>query len=110
LSKLPKPVGFKILCKFPEIEETFGTSGLIKPDTVRNVEELTSVVLKVIDIGPDAYKDEARFPSGPFCKVGDYIVARGFAGTQFKVDGERYALIYDDAVEAVTTYPEGVTR
>ena len=82
--QLPEPKGYRILCAIPEAEKEFD-SGLVKADeTVRN-EELLTTVLFVVKLGPDCYKDETRFPSGPYCKEGDFILVRPHAGTRLVI-------------------------
>ena len=73
-------------------------------------EELLSPVLFVAKIGPDAYKDEKRFPNGPSCKVGDFVLVRPNTGTRIKIHGREFRLIHDDSVEAVVEDPRGITK
>jgi co-chaperonin GroES (HSP10) len=108
--QLPEPTGFKLLCALPEVEETYGDTSIIKADTTRTTEELTTVVLFVAKIGPDAYKDKERFPSGPYCKEGDFVLVRPYSGTRVKIHGREWRLINDDAVEAVVEDPRGLMR
>lgn len=69
------------------------------------------MVVQVIDMGPDAYKDEARFPNGPYCKIGDYVLIRAYSGTRFRIHGkELFRVINDDSVEAVVEDPTGYSR
>lgn len=107
--RLPKPQGYKILCALPELEKTY-KSGLLKADSTIYAEEVTSMVLYVLRVGPEAYKDPTKFPDGPWCKEGDFIVARSYSGTRMKIDGEMYVLINDDMVEATVEDPRGIKR
>jgi co-chaperonin GroES (HSP10) len=108
-TQLPIPCGYKILIGLPKIETKY-ESGILKADaTVRN-EEVASVVGFVMEMGPDCYKDTTRFPSGPFCKKGDFILLRSYAGNRFKIHGVEFRLISDDMVEAVITDPRGFSR
>jgi co-chaperonin GroES (HSP10) len=109
-SAMPVPAGYRLLCAVPEIEEKFEGSSLIKSDITKGYEELLTVVLFVIAVGPDAYKDEKRFPSGPWCKAGDFVLTRAHAGTRIKIFGKEMRLINDDAVEAVVADPRGIKR
>ena len=74
--QLPEPTGYHILCMVPKIEDTYGDSVIVKSTESVRVEEQTTLVLFVAKIGPDAYKDPKRFPSGPWCKEGDFIITR----------------------------------
>ena len=108
-SQLPDPKGYRILCAVPEIEDRYD-SGIIKADrTVRN-EELMATVLFVVKMGPDCYKDESRFPSGPYCKEGDFVVVRPLAGVRLTIHGKAFRLINDDSVEGVVEDPRGISR
>ena len=64
----------------------------------------------VIDMGSEAYSDKDRFPNGPWCKVGDFVMFRPNTGTRFKVNGAEYRLMNDDSVQAVVADPRGVVR
>ena len=109
-TQLPKPSGYRILCAIPEIEKEHEGSGIIKADeTVRN-EELLTTVLFVVDLGPDCYKDESKFPTGPWCKKGDFILVRPHAGTRLVIHGREFRIINDDTVEAVVADPRGIKR
>jgi co-chaperonin GroES (HSP10) len=63
-----------------------------------------------LKMGPDCYKDDRRFPSGAWCKVGDWVVFRAYSGTRMKMYGQEFRLINDDTVEAVVEDPTGVVR
>lgn len=108
--QVPEPVGFKLLCVIPTAEDTFENSAIIKADIVKKNEEIGTTVLFVIKAGPDAYKDADKFPTGPYCKEGDFVLVRTYAGTRFKVRGQEFRLINDDQVEAVVSDPRGITR
>jgi co-chaperonin GroES (HSP10) len=107
--QLPDPSGYRILCAIPEIEDSYD-NGLVKADATVKFEELLTTVLFVIKMGPDCYKDEARFPSGPWCKQGDFILVRPHAGTRVKIHGREFRIINDDAVEGVVEDPRGISR
>jgi co-chaperonin GroES (HSP10) len=108
--QVPDPSTFHLLCVLPEIDEEFGESGLVKSGQTMHYEELLSPVLFVVKMGPDAYKDATRFPSGPSCKVGDFVLVRPNTGTRIKIHGKEFRLINDDSVEAVVQDPRGITR
>jgi len=108
--QIPDPVTFHLLCVLPEIDEAYGESGLIKSAQSMHFEELLSPVLFVVKMGPDAYKDEKRFPHGPSCKQGDFVLVRPNTGTRIKIHGKEFRIINDDSVEAVVQDPRGITR
>ena len=108
--QVPDPATFHILCMLPKAEEEIGKTGLVKTSQMMYYEELLSPVLFVAKIGPDAFADKTRFPSGPSCKVGDFIVTRPNTGTRMKIHGTEWRLINDDSVEAVVQDPRGIQR
>lgn len=107
--QLPKPVGYHLLIALPKIEETY-ESGLLKADRTKHEEQILSMMGAVIDMGEQAYADKERFPTGPWCKVGDFVMFRPNSGTRFRVNGTEYRLMNDDSIEAVVADPRGVTR
>jgi co-chaperonin GroES (HSP10) len=108
-TQLPDPSGYRILCAIPEIEEKYD-SGIIKADATMHHEEVLSTVFFVVKMGPDCYKDAARFPNGPWCKVGDFVLARPNSGTRLKIHGREFRIINDDSVEATVLDPRGIKR
>ena len=109
-TQLPKPAGYHILCMVPKAEEEYSESGILKSAQSMMHEEVLTPVLFVMDIGPDAYQDKERFPSGPLCKVGDFILIRPNSGSRPKIHGQEFRIINDDSVEAVVQDPRGISR
>jgi co-chaperonin GroES (HSP10) len=109
-AQLPIPVGYRVLVALPQIEETFDGTDLLKTDTTKNQEYVMSIIGLVMDMGEQAYNDAERFPTGPWCKQGDYVMFRANSGTRFKVGDVEYRLMNDDSIEAVVADPRGVTR
>jgi co-chaperonin GroES (HSP10) len=107
--QVPDPSGYRIFCGIPEIQDSY-ESGILKSDMSLRHEELLTTVLFVMKMGPDCYKDKERFPSGPWCKQGDFILVRPHAGTRVKIHGREFRIINDDAVEGVVEDPRGISR
>lgn len=108
-SQLPQPSGYRILCAVPDIEKEY-ESGILKADETSRREELLTTVLFVVALGPDCYKDTTRFPSGPWCQVGDFVLVRPNSGTRVVIHGKEFRLVNDDTIEAVTLDPRGIKR
>ena len=106
---LPKPVGYKLLIALPQVEDTY-ESGLVKAEKTMYFEQVLSMVGLVLDMGEQAYKDPERYPTGPWCQIGQYVLFRANSGTRFKVNGVEYRLMNDDGIEAVVEDPRGITR
>lgn len=108
-TQLPDPSGYRILCAIPEIEEKH-ESGILKADITMHHEEVLSTVFFVVKMGPDCYQDKVRFPNGPWCKVGDFVLARPNSGTRLKIHGREFRIINDDSVEGTVLDPRGIKR
>ena len=110
--QLPDPKRFMLLCVVPEAMEEFADSeiGIVKSNQSMHYEEVLTPVLFVVKLGPDAYTDTDRFPSGPSCKEGDFVIVRPNSGTRLKIHGREFRIINDDSVEAVVEDPRGITR
>jgi len=106
-SQLPTPTGYHMLCAIPDIEAKYG-SGLLKADITLKHEEVLTTVLFVVALGPDCYKDKDKFPTGPWCKEGDFIIVRRSSGTRLDIHGREFRLINDDTPEAVIQDPRGI--
>jgi len=109
-ASIPKPVGYRVLIALPNVEDTFGESGLLKAESTRREEYILSTVGSVLDMGEQAYSDKERFPTGPWCKVGDHVMFRANTGTRFKVGNQEFRLMNDDSIEAVVDDPRAVSR
>ena len=107
--QLPDPSGYRILCGIPKIDDTFD-SGILKADITQHHEEILTTVLFVMKMGPDCYKDPSRFPSGPWCEEGDFVLVRPHTGTRVKIHGVEFRIINDDSVEGVVQDPRGISR
>jgi co-chaperonin GroES (HSP10) len=106
---LPRPQGYKLLVAIPSPKEK-SDGGIIIPDMLKDAEKTASIYGNVVLVGPDAYADEGKFPSGPYCQEGDWVIFKSYSGTRFRINGEEFRLINDDTVEAVVDDPRTVTR
>lgn len=107
---LPLPVGYRVLIALPQVKETFDETNLIKSSQTRHEEHIMSIIGMVVDMGGQAYADETRFPTGAWCKQGDYVMFRANSGTRFRIGDTEYRLMNDDSIEAVVPDPSGITR
>lgn len=108
-TQLPDPSGYRILCAIPEADKEY-ESGIAKADITLRNEEVLTTVLFVVKLGPEAYKDKNKFPSGPWCKEGDFILVRPNSGSRLLIHGREFRLLNDDSVEAVVQDPRGISR
>ena len=108
--QIPKPVGYRVLVALPNIDDTFGDGDIAKSTQTMRDAHVLSMVGAVIDMGEQAYTDEARFPTGPWCKVGDYVVFSAHTGTRFRVGQQEYRMMNDDSIEAIVDDPGAISR
>ena len=108
-TQLPEPSGYKLLIALPEVDEKTD-GGIIKAQATRQLEEVGSIVGFVMKLGPDAYQDKSKFPNGPYCKEGDFILMRSYSGTRFNIHDREVRLINDDSVEAIVDDPRGIRK
>jgi co-chaperonin GroES (HSP10) len=107
---LPVPKGWKVLIAMPVFEEKTSNSGIILPTATKNAEEIAANIGLVVAMGDEAYKDKSKFPSGPWCGIGDFVMMRSYSGTRFSIGGHEFRMINDDTVEGVIQDPSGFTR
>lgn len=106
---LPEPVGYKMLLVKPEIEEK-SEGGIVYSDETRRKEEQGAVVGFVLKQGSLCYKDETKFPDGPWCKEGDFVLLRAYSGSRFSIKGKEFIIVNDDQIEGVVDNPAGINR
>ena len=109
-AQLPKPVGYRVLVALPQQKDTYEGSNILKTDTAKRLDHIMSIMGLVMDMGDQAYADKERFPTGAWCKQGDYVMFRANTGTRFKINGNEYRLMNDDSIEAVIDDPTGIKR
>lgn len=107
---IPKPTGYHILIALPNVDETFGESGIVKANQTVREEYILSIIGLVLDMGEQAYADQDRYPTGPWCKQGDYVLFRANSGTRFKIGSQEYRLLNDDSVQAIVPNPKAIAR
>ena len=109
-AQLPRPVGYRVLVALPQQKDTYEGSNILKTDTAKRLDHIMSIMGLVMDMGDQAYADKERFPTGAWCKQGDYVMFRANTGTRFTVNGLEYRLMNDDSIEAVIADPTGIKR
>jgi chaperonin GroES len=104
--KLPKPTGWRmLLLPFKMKEKTKG--GLILGQETLEKQQVASQCGLVLAMGPHCY-DKEKFPEGPWCKKGDWVVFARYAGSRIQIDGGEVRLLNDDEVLATIENPEDI--
>ena len=107
LERLPKPTGWRVLI-LPYTMSSKTKGGIYIPDQTVDRESYATVVGYVVSLGPDAYKDKAKYPDGPWCKEKDWVIFGRYAGARFKIEGGEMRILNDDEILATINNPEDV--
>jgi len=107
LARLPQPVGWRLLV-LPYRGQAKSKGDVYLPDEYVERQSLASVVAYVLAVGPDAYADKNKFPAGPWCKKGQWVMIGRYAGARFKIEGGEVRIINDDEVIATIADPTDV--
>ena len=107
LEKVPNPSGYRITL-FPLKLDNKTKSGIHLTDETVQESQLTTNICKVLKVGPDAYKDKEKFPTGPWCKSDDCVLITRYAGSRIRIDGGELRIINDDEILAVIDDPRDI--
>jgi co-chaperonin GroES (HSP10) len=97
-----RPTGYKLLVSVPYLQQKL-ENGLLMSEESRAAYQSAAIYGTVLAMGPQAFRDPVRFPSGPWCEVGDVVMFRAYSGSRFEREGYpfTYILINDDTVDGV---------
>jgi co-chaperonin GroES (HSP10) len=107
LERMPNPTGWRILV-LPYRGKGKTEKGLYMPDTVVEQQQVSTQVGYVLKVGPLAYKDSDKFPSGPWCEETDWVMFARYSGSRFNIDGGEVRILNDDEILARINDPEDV--
>ena len=108
-AKLPQPTGWRILV-LPFKGKKKSKGGVYFSDEQVERQQLATVCGNILAMGPDCYKDKDKFPRGPWCKKGDWVIFARYAGSRFKIEGGEVRLLNDDEVIATINDPEDIVH
>jgi co-chaperonin GroES (HSP10) len=104
---LPVATGWRVIVlPYRGARKTKG--GIELSDQTLDRQQLTTTCAYVLSTGPLAYKDEVKFPTGPWCKKGDWIIFGRYAGARMAIDGGEIRILNDDEVLATINDPEDI--
>lgn len=107
--KLPVPTGYRMLIlPFEPSHKTRG--GIMLAKQTLDKEKIATIVGLVVSMGPSAYADQDKFPTGPWCKEGDWVIFGRYAGARFRIEGGDMRLLNDDEILAVISDPESILQ
>jgi len=107
LDRLPSPTGWRLLV-LPYAGPKKTKGGIILTDTTSETIQMTTVCAYVLKVGDLAYKDKEKFPDGPWCQKGDWVIFGRYAGSRFKIDGGEVRILNDDEIIAKIENPEDI--
>tara|TARA_R110000824_G_scaffold1801_3_gene8930 strand:+ start:2487 stop:2939 length:453 start_codon:yes stop_codon:yes gene_type:complete len=107
LEKMPKPTGWRLLI-LPYKGKGKTESGIYLPDKIVDEQSISTQVGYVLKVGELAYLDSDKFPAGPWCEQGDWVMFARYAGSRFKIDGGEVRILNDDEILAKIGNPEDI--
>jgi co-chaperonin GroES (HSP10) len=107
--KLPAPTGYRILI-LPFEPKATTRGGIMLAKQTLEKEKVAAIVGLVVSLGPSAYADQDKFPDGPWCKEGDWVIFGRYAGARFRIEGGDMRLLNDDEILAVISDPESILQ
>ena len=105
--KLPQPTGWRLLVLPFQMDEKTKGGLLLGKDTLER-QQVASQCGNVLAMGPDCYRDTKRYPKGPWCKTGDWVMFARYAGSRIKIEGGEVRLLNDDEILATIKNPEDI--
>tara|TARA_R100000654_G_scaffold4666_1_gene13686 strand:+ start:969 stop:1418 length:450 start_codon:yes stop_codon:yes gene_type:complete len=107
LDRMPDPTGWRLLI-LPYRGKGKTDGGIYLPDNVVNEQTVSTQVGYVLKVGTLAYKDAEKFPTGPWCEQGNWVMFARYAGSRFKIDGGEVRILNDDEILARIQEPEDI--
>lgn len=107
LDRIPKPTGWRLVV-LPYQGTKKSKGGIVLADETLERQRVTTVCAYVLAVGELAYADTNKFPTGPWCKKGDWVVFGRYAGARLNIDGGEIRILNDDEVLARINDPEDV--
>jgi len=104
---LPKPTGWRILV-LPFQPKRVTKGGVHIADTAAERQHVATVCGLVLEVGPDCYRDKERYPRGPWCKKGEWVMFARYAGSRFKIEGGEIRILNEDEILATIQDPEQI--
>ena len=107
VEKIPQPSGWRMVL-FPLKLQGKTKGGVLLTDDTVTESQVTTNICKVLKMGPECYKDKEKFPSGSWCKEGDWVLITRYAGSRIRIDGGELRIINDDEILAVVDDPRDI--
>ena len=107
LDRIPKPTGWRIVVlPFKPPKKTKG--GIVLAEQAAERQQIATVCGYVVSLGPLAYADKEKFPHGPWCEKGDWVIFGCYAGARIGIDDGEIRILNDDEILATIQDPEDI--
>ena len=107
IDRIPKPTGWRIaILPYRGSEKTKG--GIVLAEETQKKTQLATTCGYVLRMGDLAYADQDKFPTGPWCKEGDWIIFGRYSGSRIQIDGGEIRILNDDEIIGVVNKPEDI--
>jgi len=107
LDRMPSPTGYRLLV-LPYAGPATTKGGVILSDNSKDTIQMTTVCAYVLKMGDLCYSDKVRFPNGPWCKTGDWVIFGRYAGSRFRIEGGEVRILNDDEIIANIDNPADI--
>jgi len=107
LETIPDPVGYRLLVR-PWTGSSKTKGGIYLTDQTTETQEMTTVVGLVVKMGELCYKDKDKFPGGPWCKEGEFVIYGRYSGARFKTKFGEHRILNDDEIIGRIKKPEDI--
>ena len=109
LGRLPVPTGWRIsILPYRGAQRT--KSGIMLSDETQRRTQVATTVGYVLRLGPLAYYDKEKFPGGPWCKEGDWILFGRYSGSRIFIDGGELRFINGDEILGTISNPQDIVH
>ena len=107
LEKVPEPTGWRMVL-YPLKLKNKTSGGLHLTDDTVEQSQVATNVCKVLKMGPSCYKEKEKFPDGPWCKEGNWVLITRYAGSRIRIEGGELRIVNDDEILAVIDDPRDI--
>ena len=107
LDRMPNPTGWRILI-LPYQGKGKTAGGIFLPSETVEKSQISTQVGYVLKVGPLAYQDTAKFPTGPWCEEKQWVMFARYAGSRFQIDGGEVRILNDDEILSTILDPEDI--
>jgi co-chaperonin GroES (HSP10) len=114
IDRLPQPTGWRVLiAPFNPPKKSKG--GILLNQKTLDEDAIQTNVGYVLRMGPLAYADKERYPTGPWCEEKQWVIFARYAGSRFRLNDEKRAafgrevrILNDDEILGTIIDPDDI--